>query len=112
MTAYRTHDVLVLPSTYEGFGMVIIEAMSQRLPVVTTPVGCARTLVAHERTGLIVPPRDGEALAAALTRAVGDDALRTRLADAAFDAYLASEASTFMTGQTIVVDGGVTTAAT
>jgi glycosyltransferase involved in cell wall biosynthesis len=85
MDAYRTHDVLAWPSTYEGFGMVVIEAMSQRLPVVATPIGCAGTLVVHERTGLIVPPRDPEALAAALTRALGDESLRRRLADAAFD---------------------------
>lgn len=85
MAAYRTHDVLVWPSTYEGFGMVVIEAMSQRLPVVATPVGCARTLIAHEHTGLMVPARDPDALAAALTRALGDSSLRTRLAEAAFD---------------------------
>lgn len=86
MAAYRTHDVLAWPSTYEGFGMVLIEAMSQRLPVVATPVGCARALVRHEQTGLLVPPRNPGALAAALTRALGDASLRTRLADAAFDA--------------------------
>jgi glycosyltransferase involved in cell wall biosynthesis len=85
MEAYRTHDVLAWPSTYEGFGMVVIEAMSQRLPVVATPVGCARSLVSHDRTGLIVPPRDPDALAAALARALGDSNLRVRLADAAFD---------------------------
>ena len=84
MAAYRTHDVLVWPSTYEGFGMVVIEAMSQRLPVVATPVGCARTLVAHGKTGLLVPPRDPAALAAALTDILNDRALRDRLADAAF----------------------------
>ena len=86
MDAYRTHDVLAWPSTYEGFGMVVIEAMSQRLPVVVTPVGCARTLIDSDRTGISVPPRDPEALAAALTRALGDPALRMRLADAGFDA--------------------------
>jgi glycosyltransferase involved in cell wall biosynthesis len=85
MAAYRTHDLLVWPSTYEGFGMVLIEAMSQRLPVVATPVGCARTLIVHEHTGLMVPARDPEALAGALARALGDSSLRTRLADAAFD---------------------------
>ena len=85
MAAYRTHDILAWPSTYEGFGMVVIEAMSQRLPVVATPVGCARTLIADGQTGLVVPPRDPEALAAALRRALGDADLRTRLADAAFD---------------------------
>jgi glycosyltransferase involved in cell wall biosynthesis len=86
MDAYRTHDVLAWPSTYEGFGMVVIEAMSQRLPVVATPVGCARALIVHERTGLSVPQRDPVALSAALTRALGDESLRKRLADAAFDA--------------------------
>jgi glycosyltransferase involved in cell wall biosynthesis len=86
MAAYRTHDVLVCPSTYEGFGMVVIEAMSQRLPVIATPVGAARTLVKHEQTGLIVPPRSPQALAAAMTRALGDGALRKRIADAAHDA--------------------------
>jgi glycosyltransferase involved in cell wall biosynthesis len=86
MAAYGTHDVLAWPSTYEGFGMVLIEAMSQRLPVVATPVGCARSLVKHERTGLVVPARDPEALAGALTRALADSELRMRLADAAFDA--------------------------
>lgn len=85
MAAYRTHDVLVSPSTYEGFGMVVIEAMSQRLPVIATPVGCARTLIDHERTGLSVPARDPEALAAALARMLADSNLRTRLADAALD---------------------------
>ena len=85
MAAYRAHDVLAWPSTYEGFGMVVIEAMSQRLPVVATPVGCARALVEPERTGLLVPPRNPAALAGALARMLGDAALRARVADAAFE---------------------------
>jgi glycosyltransferase involved in cell wall biosynthesis len=59
--------------------------MSQRLPVVATSVGCARALVQHDRTGIVVPPRDPAALAAALTRVLADSTLRTRLADAAFE---------------------------
>jgi glycosyltransferase involved in cell wall biosynthesis len=85
MSAYRTHDVLAWPSTYEGFGMVLIEAMSQRLPVVATPVGSARALIENGLTGLLVTPRDPQALAAALTRALADNPLRMGLADAAFD---------------------------
>jgi glycosyltransferase involved in cell wall biosynthesis len=85
MAAYRTHDVLAWPSTYEGFGMVVIEAMSQRLPVVATPVGCAQSLIVAERTGLLVPPRDGAALAAALDRMVRDSGLSRRCASAAFE---------------------------
>jgi glycosyltransferase involved in cell wall biosynthesis len=79
--AYRTHDVLAFPSTYEGFGMVLMEAMSQRLPVVTTPVGCASALVIDGQSGIVVPPRDGPALAAALARVLGDPALRASLAE-------------------------------
>ena len=85
MAAYRTHDVLAWPSTYEGFGMVVIEAMSQRLPVVATPVGCAPSLIVSEQTGLLVPSRDEAALAAALRRMLQDSVLRQRVADAAFD---------------------------
>ena len=84
MTAYRAHDVMAFPSSYEGFGMVLLEALSQRLPVVTTPVGCATTAVEDGHTGVLVPPRDGAALADALARLLADPARRRALADAAF----------------------------
>ena len=83
MAAYRTHDVLAWPSTYEGFGMVLVEAMSQGLPVVATPVGCATSLVVDGVTGLRVPPRDSEALGRALERLLGDPPLRVTLSAAA-----------------------------
>ena len=41
MDEYRRHDALLFASTYEGFGLVVLEAMSQRLPVIATPAGCA-----------------------------------------------------------------------
>jgi glycosyltransferase involved in cell wall biosynthesis len=85
MAAYREHDVLGWSSTYEGFGMVIVEAMSQRLPIVATPSGCASSLIQHERTGLSVPPRDPAALAAALERMLSDRDLARRCAAAAFE---------------------------
>ena len=91
MAAYRAHDVLVWPSTYEGFGMTVIEAMSQRLPVVATPVGCAASLVTNEQSGLLVPPRNPDRLAAALTRMTCDASLRRRCAD--FAAALVSTMS-------------------
>jgi glycosyltransferase involved in cell wall biosynthesis len=83
MRHYRAHDVLVACSTYEGFGMVIVEAMSQRLPVVATPVGCAPMLIRDGDNGVIVPPRDPAALAAALRRVMADAELRRRMGNAA-----------------------------
>jgi glycosyltransferase involved in cell wall biosynthesis len=80
--AYRSHDVLAWPSTYEGFGMVLLEAMSQGLPAVATPVGCASAVVKDEQTGLLVPPRDPGALAVALGRLLDDGALRRRMSEA------------------------------
>jgi glycosyltransferase involved in cell wall biosynthesis len=81
---YRRHDVLVFPSTYEGYGMVLMEAMSQRLPCIATPVGCATTLVRNEQTGLMVPPRNSAALADALAHLLNDKPLREQLAMQAY----------------------------
>jgi glycosyltransferase involved in cell wall biosynthesis len=80
---YRSHDLLLWTSTYEGFGLVLLEAMSQALPVVATPVGCAATLVRDGTNGAIVPARDSEAIAAAVQRLMDDAALRHRLGEAA-----------------------------
>ncbi|HET6762267.1 MAG TPA: glycosyltransferase family 4 protein [Longimicrobiaceae bacterium] len=85
MRAYREHDVLVMSSTYEGFGMVIVEAMSQRLPVVATAVGCAPALLGDGAGGVVVPPRDADALAAALARLLADEPLRRRMGMAAHE---------------------------
>ena len=80
---YRTHDILLWLPTYEGFGLVLIEAMSQRLPVVATPVGCAPSVVRDGETGVLVPARDPEAAAAAVERLMDDAALRHAIGEAA-----------------------------
>jgi glycosyltransferase involved in cell wall biosynthesis len=80
---YRSHDLLLWTSTYEGFGLVLLEAMSQELTVVTTPVGCATALVRDGENGVVVPPRDPAAIAAAVERLMDDAALRCRLGAAA-----------------------------
>ncbi|MCK0744168.1 glycosyltransferase family 4 protein [Chromohalobacter nigrandesensis] len=69
--AYHTSDIFVLPSHYEGYGMVVSEALAHALPVVTTTGGAlAHTL--PDDAGLKVPPGDVEALAAALREMLGD----------------------------------------
>lgn len=80
---YRRHDVLLWTPTYEGFGLVLLEAMSQRMAVVATPIGCGPSLVRDGENGLVVPVRQPEATAGAVERLLDDAALRRRLGDAA-----------------------------
>jgi len=75
-------DVVVLPSLYEGLPVSILEAMAARRPVLATAIGGTDEVVEHEATGLLVPSRDPNALAAALRRLHGDAALADRLAAA------------------------------
>jgi glycosyltransferase involved in cell wall biosynthesis len=72
-------DMLVLPSRREGLGVAALEAMACSRPVVASRVGGLGEAVVHERTGLLVPPSDPDALAAALARLAQDAALRERL---------------------------------
>jgi glycosyltransferase involved in cell wall biosynthesis len=76
-------DAFVLSSRSEGLPMAILEAMAAGLPVVATAVGGIPELVADGETGLLVPPGDPDALAAALRRLVADPELRRRLGEAA-----------------------------
>jgi glycosyltransferase involved in cell wall biosynthesis len=79
----RAFDVLALPSTIEGLPLVVLEAMAAGVPVVATPVGGVGELVRDGETGLLVPPEDPEALAAALRRLLDEPETAQRLAEAA-----------------------------
>jgi glycosyltransferase involved in cell wall biosynthesis len=75
-------DGFILPSHQEGFSNALLEAMAASLPVITTAVGGNSDAVVNNETGLLVPPRDPRALAAALSRLAKDPDLRRRLAEA------------------------------
>ena len=76
---YARAAVVACPSRREGFGVACLEAMAHGRPVVATGVGGLRDLVVDEETGLVVPPRDPQALRAALERLLADPELRRRL---------------------------------
>jgi colanic acid/amylovoran biosynthesis glycosyltransferase len=81
-------DVVVTPSVptkggkREGIPVVLMEAMGSGVPVVASGISGIPELVEHERSGLLVPPRDAQALAEALERMHGDSELRQRLGHA------------------------------
>jgi glycosyltransferase involved in cell wall biosynthesis len=75
-------DVLVSPSLWEGLPNVVLEAMASGKPVVATSVGGTPEAVVDGKTGLLVPPRNPEALATAILRLLGNSELRTRMGHA------------------------------
>ena len=72
-------DVLLMPSLWEGFGLVLLEAMSRRVPVIASRVSAIPEVVIHGETGLLVEARDVDALADAMTRLLEDHALRQHM---------------------------------
>lgn len=85
--AYANADVLVLPTRFETYGMVLTEALARGVPVVAADVGGVREAVGTDadggRPGILVRPNDPVALAAALRAWLEDASLRRRLRRAA-----------------------------
>lgn len=79
---YAAADVCVVPSHYEPFGLVAIEAMASRTPVVASDVGGLQFTVVPEVTGLLVRPKDEAAFAAAIERIVINPTWRDQLGEA------------------------------
>jgi glycosyltransferase involved in cell wall biosynthesis len=75
-------DVFVMCSVLEGLCTSALDAQAVGVPVVASAVGGLVEAVADGETGLLVPPRDPDALAAAVARVLRDPALRRRLGDA------------------------------
>ena len=80
---FRAADASVLPSAWENFPHTVVEALAVGCPVIATAVGGVPEVVREGENGLLVPPGDSAALAAALDRFFGDASLRERLRGAA-----------------------------
>ncbi len=83
--AYDRADLFVMPSLFEGYGMVLTEALARGLPIVCTTGGAAAE-TAPDTAALKVPPGDADALAKALASLIDAPARRRALADAAWTA--------------------------
>lgn len=69
-------DVFALPSLYEGSSLAVLEAMAAGIAIVSSAIGGTEELIEDGRSGLLVPPGDAPALAAALRRLLGEAQLR------------------------------------
>jgi len=78
-TYYQRSDLFVLATEYEGYGMVVAEALAHGLPIISTPVGAIPDLVGGE-AGVLVPVGDASELADAMAKVLDDPDFRRRLA--------------------------------
>ena len=75
----RTSDIFLFPTLFEGFGIAIAEAMSYQLPVISTNISAIPELVQDGENGILVPPENPSAIAAAITKLSEDSSLRMRM---------------------------------
>jgi glycosyltransferase involved in cell wall biosynthesis len=75
-------DIFVLSSLWDPFPQVILEAMANGLPIVSTAVDGACEMIVDGETGILVPPGDAVALAAGIRRLLNDPELAERLGKA------------------------------
>lgn len=80
---YRAASVCAVPSAYESFGLVAVEAMASGTPAVATRVGGLASTITHGSTGMLVHERRPEQFAAAINRLLSDEPLRQRMGAAA-----------------------------
>ena len=103
---FREVDAVALPSYYgEGTPKSLIEAAACALPLITTDMPGCREVVTHEVDGLLIPPRDAEALAAAIARLAADPDLCRRLGTAAREKALREFDERIVVEKTLAVYG-------
>ncbi len=78
----RAFDVFLMPSLWEGFGLVLLETMVCAVPVIASRVSAIPEIVVDGETGILAPPRDSAALTAALDRLLNDADVRTTMGSA------------------------------
>ena len=82
LSLHKAFDIFVMSSVAEGLGTSLIDAMAAGKPVVATTAGGIPEVVVDGETGILVPPRDHDAMAAAIVKLLKDDGLRRCMGEA------------------------------
>jgi len=82
LSLHKAFDIFVMSSVTEGLGTSLLDAMAAGKPIVASRTGGIPEVVVHGETGLLVPPRDHDALADAIVRLLKDGELRRRMGEA------------------------------
>ena len=96
-------DLLLVPSIWEGFGLVILEAMAHQIPTVASAVSAIPEIIVNGETGLLAPPRDVGALAGALVSLLADAPLRKHMGMLAEDRLETHFSAARMVDETIAL---------
>jgi len=94
-------DLFVLSSFLEGMGSSLLDAMACRLPIVATEAGGVPEVVIHQETGLLVPPRDPQALAQAILKLYNDRTLARELGERGFEVVHKKYSAEAMAGKIV-----------
>jgi len=78
---FNEMDIFVLPSTLEGFGIVLLEAMAAGVPVIASDVDGIKEVIFNEETGILVPPKNPEAISKAIIKLIEDPQLVKKLVE-------------------------------
>ncbi len=103
LSLLKAFDIFVMSSVTEGLGTSLLDAMAARRPIVATEAGGIPEVVVNEQTGLLVPVRDHERMAAAIVRLLKDAALRERFANAGLERVRAHFSVDRMVEQTLAL---------
>lgn len=80
----RSSRVLVLPSRWEGFGLVLLEAMKNKLPIIATNVGGIPEIIINGHEGILIPKKNSKILATSIKKVLGDKEIREKLIQNAY----------------------------
>ena len=97
------YDVLLMPSLWEGFGLVMLEAMAQGIPIIGSRVSAIPEVIADEETGLLVPSGDVDGLATAIDRMLSDAQRRQAMGAAGKERLIERFSASHMAQKTLEV---------